>query len=71
MTLKEIAAMTTATITPAIVAKATNGDPQYIRDAARDCPERLGYPVMRLGSRTKIPRIPFLRYMGYEGEINE
>lgn len=29
----------------------------------------LGFPVIRLGTRTKIPRIPFLRYMGWEGEI--
>lgn len=29
----------------------------------------LGFPVIRLGTRTKIPRIPFLRFMGWEGEI--
>lgn len=71
MTLKEIAAMTGATITPAVAAKALNGDPQYIRDAALKEPERLNFPTIRIGRRTKIPRIPFLRAMGYEGEIHE
>lgn len=32
--------------------------------------EALGFRVVRIGSHTKIPRIPFLRYMGWEGKIN-
>ena len=71
MTLKEIAAMTCTTITPAVVASVIGCDAQYIRDAALKCPELLGFPTMRLGRWTKIPRIPFLRAMGYEGEIKE
>lgn len=39
-------------------------DPQNIRDTARQRPELLGFPVILMGSRVKIPRIPFLRYMG-------
>lgn len=35
-----------------------------IRVAARDNPAMLGFPVVRVGSRTKIPRIPFLQVMG-------
>lgn len=31
---------------------------------ARDCPERLGFPVLRSGNRTKIPRKAFLRFLG-------
>lgn len=31
--------------------------------------EALGFRVIRVGSRTKIPRIPFLRFLGYEGAI--
>ena len=39
-------------------------DPQTIRLQARLRPELLGFPVIVIGSRVRIPRIPFLRYMG-------
>lgn len=39
-------------------------DPAYIRYQARECPEKLGFPVIVYGKRVKIPRIPFLRYLG-------
>nr|DAW04567.1 MAG TPA: hypothetical protein [Bacteriophage sp.] len=45
-----------------------NCDPQAIRDAARHNPEQLGFPTMRVGNRTKIPRMPFLRWLGIEEE---
>lgn len=41
-----------------------NADPQTIRLTARQRPELLGFPVIVAGNRVKIPRIPFLRYMG-------
>ena len=50
-------------ITPAQAAGILKCDPHYIRVAARQCPEQLGFPVTILGSRTKIPRIPFIRYI--------
>ncbi len=31
--------------------------------------DALGFRVIRIGGRTKIPRIPLLRYLGYEGDI--
>lgn len=65
-TLKDIAAMPDVTLTPAVVAEVIGCDPQYIRDAAVQCPERLSFPVIRLGNRTKIPRLPFLKAMGWE-----
>lgn len=37
--------------------------------ATQEGREALGFRVIRIGSRTKIPRIPFLRYLGYEGNI--
>lgn len=37
--------------------------------ASQEGREALGFRVIRIGSRTKIPRIPFLRYLGYEGTI--
>ena len=27
----------------------------------------LPFPALKVGSRVKIPRIPFLRYLGYDG----
>lgn len=41
-------------------------DPNYIRCAARQKPELLGFPVVLIGNRVKIPRIPFLRFMGLD-----
>lgn len=68
MTLEEMRTSSKAFLVPADVAPVLGCDPHFIRVAARDCPEQLGFPVTRLGSRTRIPRIPFLRYLGYEEE---
>lgn len=69
MTLDDIKAMTKEVITPDVAAKILGCDPHYIRVAARDCPETLGFPVVRVGKRTKIPRRPFLRFM--EGGVGD
>ena len=41
-------------------------DPQTIRICARQRPELLGFRTIVMGSRVKIPRIPFLRFMGVD-----
>ena len=41
-----------------------HADPQTLRLTARQRPELLGFPVIITGNRVKIPRLPFLRYMG-------
>lgn len=64
--IDEIRACDSPTITPEMAAKALGMQPQSIRVAAEKQPERLGFPVIRTGRRTRIPRIPFLRYLGYE-----
>ena len=64
MTLDEIRSSTKEVLTPADVAEVLRCDPQDIRWQARTAPERLGFPVIIIKSRTKIPRVPFLRYMG-------
>ena len=38
-------------------------NPQAIRIMARENPAALGFPVVVIGTRTKIPRVPFLRYV--------
>lgn len=50
--------------TPQDVSFVLKSDPQTIRICARQRPELLGFPVIIMGRRVKIPRIPFLRYMG-------
>lgn len=65
MTLEDIAKMTSVMITPAVAAKVIGCDPQFIRDAARSRPDLLCFPTMRIGSRTVIPRIPFLESLGW------
>lgn len=64
MTMAEIRAMDKPFLTPAEAAGVLGCDPHLIRVAARDNPKMLGFPVVRVGSRTKIPRIPFLQVMG-------
>ena len=41
-------------------------DAQDIRVAAKVAPEKLGFPVCVIRSRVKIPRKPFLRFMGVD-----
>lgn len=67
MTLAEIKLLDRDVITPAQAAGVLGCDPQYIRSAAHKRPELLGFPVTIMGSRVKIPRLAFIRYM--EGEL--
>lgn len=64
MTLKELLELEREYLTAAQIAGVLGSDPQTIRVAARVDPQRLGFPVVVIGSRVKIPRVPFLRYMG-------
>lgn len=64
MTLDEIRASDKTVLTPADIADVLNCDPQDLRTQAKMAPEKLGFPVIIIKSRTKIPRIPFLRYIG-------
>lgn len=72
MTLDEIRRSDKLLLTPADVAEVLGCDAQTLRIEARDHPERLGFRVLRIGKYTKIPRLPFLAYLGYtEGVIAE
>lgn len=66
MTLDEIQTSQKDFLTPGDVSRVLGSDPQTIRVAARQKPESLGFPVTVIGNRTKIPRVPFLRFMGIE-----
>lgn len=65
MTIKEMLESTEAVLRPVDIAPVLRCDPQYIRITARERPEALGFPTVVIGTRTKIPRVPFLRYLGY------
>lgn len=62
MRLDDLKAMDRDMITPAIAAKVLNCDPHFIRVAASQRPEVLGFPVSRIGCRTKIPRLAFIAW---------
>ena len=66
MTLDDIRKIDREYLTPAQVAEVLGCDPQGIRVWARQRPEGLGFPVCLVGSRVKIPRVPFLRFMGVD-----
>lgn len=71
LTLAEVANMEKNNLTPDEAAGVLGCDPHKIRVLAANEKGRasLGFPVVRIGQTTKIPRIPFLRAMGWEGEI--
>lgn len=68
MTLKEIQACEKDVLTPSDIAKVLHCSPYYITLRARqdkqNGTDHFGFPVIVLNSRTRIPRIPFLRTMG-------
>lgn len=72
MTMAEIARMDKVFLTPMEVAPLLGCDPHWIRLMARteDGRKAIGFPVVKLGTRVKVLRIPFLRYLGWEGAIN-
>ena len=51
------------TITAAEAAKVLSCAPYLLNVQARE--GRLPFPAFFVGNRLKIPRIPFLRYLGY------
>lgn len=71
ITLEDLKAMTKPVITPAEAAQVIGCDPQLIRIAARQQPELLGFPVIAVGTRTKIPRLPFLQFVEGKAGTNE
>lgn len=51
-------------LTAAEIAPVLGCDPANIRWTAQHCPERLGFPIIFIRKRLKIPRIPFLANLG-------
>ena len=68
MTLDDLRQMDTEVLTPAVVGKVLHCDPYAISLQARDCPAALGFPVIRTGTRTRIPRLAFIRFLEGVGD---
>lgn len=62
-TLDEIEALPCEVLVPANVARVLCANPQKIHDQAVNTPEKLGFPVIIIGNRVKIPKQPFLKLM--------
>lgn len=70
--LQEIEAATKEILTPADIAPIIGVDPHTIRLAARSMPSSLGFPVICIGTRVKIPRRAFIAFMkGVQVEAKE
>lgn len=64
MTLQDIQKMDKAFLTPDDVSSVLGSNPQTVRVTARQRPDLIGFEFTFVGNRMKIPRIPFLRFMG-------
>lgn len=62
-TLAEVESSNKIMLSAADIAPIIGSDPQLIRMQARERPELLGFPVVCIGSRVKIPREAFLSFM--------
>ena len=63
-TLDELQACDKLFFSPTDISGVLGSDPQTIRVTARQRPELLGFEFTFVGSRMKIPKIPFLRFLG-------
>jgi len=64
MTIEEAMKSKAAFLSPADIAPILGSNPQTIRLQARL--GTIGFPVVQTGNRVKIPRLPFLKLLGYE-----
>lgn len=73
-TLEEIAKIPREILTCQDVSYVLGASPATIHIQAMERPELLGFPTVRVKSRVKIPKRPFLEFMGWEesnGKVSE
>lgn len=63
-TIEDVKASDALFLKPADIAPLLQCNPNYIRQMAHERPELLGFPVVVIGTRTRIPRKPFLAFLG-------
>ena len=71
MTIEEMKRSNKRFLIPADIAEVLESDPQTIRCTAKETPQLIGYNFTFSGSRMKIPRVPFLRWLGEDPEVTE
>lgn len=62
MSLESIEALDKEMLTPSDIAPLLRSDPASIRWQARHEPEKLGFPVVVMKNRVKIPKAAFLQF---------
>lgn len=67
MTVQEVEKLNTDTLTPEQVASVLGCNQYSINLQARDDPSSFGFPVIRIGTRVRIPKAAFVRFM--RGEL--
>lgn len=65
MTFQEIQASDKDFLTPEDVREVVGCMPYSINIQAKEDASKLGFPVMMVGTRVKIPRLAFLHWMQY------
>ena len=68
MTLNDLLLMNTPVIPGTWAAQAMGMDPTRLIGYARERPELVPYPYQLSGNRMKIPRVPFLKWLGCTDE---
>lgn len=63
ITVEQLKAMDQDMLTPAIVAKVIGCDPYGLTMQVRQWPDRIPFPFIVLGNRTKFPRLALIRWM--------
>lgn len=64
MTIDEIKSSDKPFLLAVDIAGILGCDAHAIRIAAHNSPEHLGFPVTVMGTRVRIPRLPFLAWLG-------
>lgn len=68
LTLAEIEALETEVLTCKDVSRVLCAGAYYLHEQAMKDPSKLGFPVIVHGTRVKIPRLAFIKYMR-EGKV--
>lgn len=63
MTLAELESIPSEVLTCQQIAPVLGANPATIHLQATDRPEMLGFPVIVMGRRVKVPKAAFLRFM--------
>ena len=67
-TIQGILSSTKDFLTPSEIAPILGVNPHTLRVTARQCPELIGFPFTFSGNRMKIPRVPFLCFVGVNSQ---